>query len=80
MRDGEGMAKIREALSKVVGAIQCIFGVSMSILAYLVYPSPQVQDLFGITFAEVYLYMLLLLVLGVFSIISGLLLVKEKEL
>lgn len=73
------MSKARKIISQVVGGVQCVLGGLMSILAYLVYASSQIQNLFGIPPAEVYLYMFIFLVLGVFSIISGMLLIQEKN-
>lgn len=73
------MSKVRKVVSQVVGGIQCVLGGLMSILAYLVYASSQIQNLFGITPTDVYFYMFIFLVLGVFSIISGLLLVQEES-
>jgi hypothetical protein len=73
------MTKVRKAVSRIVGGIQCGLGGLMSILAYLVYASSQIQNVLGITSDEVYFYMFLFLVFGVFSIVSGLLLIQEKN-
>jgi len=43
------------------------------------YASSPIQNMLGITSDEVYFYMFLFLVFGVFSILSGLLLIQEKN-
>lgn len=73
------MKKVRKVISRVIGAIQIALGGSMSLLAYLVYVNAQIQDWLSISPSEVYLYMFLFLVFGVFSIISGSLLIQEKN-
>jgi hypothetical protein len=73
------VTKVRKAVSRVVGGIQCGLGGFMSVLAYLVYASSPIQNMLGITSDEVYFYMFLFLVFGVFSILSGLLLIQEKN-
>jgi len=72
------MGKIRKVAS-IVGGIQCGLGGLMSVFAYLMYISPSVRDSLAITSEEVYLYIFLSLVLSLFSILSGLLLVYEKD-
>jgi len=73
------MIKARRVASQLVGGIQCGLGGLASVFAYLVYASPLIRDVLAITSEEVYLYMFLFLVFGVFSILSGLLLVREEK-
>lgn len=73
------MAKTRKAVSRFVGEIQCVVGGSASVFAYLIYASQSIRDALAVTFEEVYLYMFLLLVFGMFSILSGLLFIRKEE-
>jgi len=73
------MAKARKVVSRLVGGIQCGLGGLAWTLAYLVYASQPMRDALAITYEEIALYMFLLLVFGMFSILSGLILVREKE-
>ena len=74
---------IKEAgkiLSTVVGAAQSAIGVLAAIASYILY-----SDLFGlqawlnVTTEFVPLYMLILIVFGFFSVISGLFLLAERS-
>jgi len=71
------MTKARKVASRLVGGFQCGLGGFASVLAYLIYASPSIQDMLAITSEEVPLYMFLFLVFGMFSILSGFLLVHE---
>ena len=73
------MAKARRVVSRFVGGIQCGLGALASVFAFLVYASPSIRDALAITSEEVYLYMFLSLVFGVFSILSGSLLVRKEK-
>jgi len=72
------MTKARRMVSQLVGGIQCLLGGLSSVFAYIVYASSSIRDDLAITSEEVYLYMFLFLVFGMFSILSGLLLVHEE--
>jgi hypothetical protein len=71
------MATLRKAFSLFVGGIQCVLGGIASVLAYLVFTSRQAQETLSIASREVPLFMFLLLAFGMFSILSGLFLVRE---
>jgi len=73
------MAKARSLVSRFVGGIQCGLGGLASVFDYLVYTNSSLQEALAIAFDEVYLYMFLLLVFGMLSILSGLLLVYEEN-
>ena len=73
------MIKVRRIASRLVGGIQCGLGGLASVFAFLIYASPLIREALAITYEEVYLYMFLFLVFGVFSILSGLLLLREEE-
>jgi len=73
------MGEVRRAVSQFIGLIQCGLGGVASVFAYLVYASPSIRDALSVTPNEVYLYMFLLLVFGMFSILSGLLLIREED-
>jgi len=73
------MTKARRAVSRLVGGIQCGLGGLVSVFAFLVYASPLIRDSLAVTPEEVYLYMFLFLVFSMLSILSGLLLLSEKE-
>jgi len=73
------MAKARRVALRIVGGLQCGLGGLASVFAYLVYTSPLIRDTLVIASEEVPLYMFLFLVLGMFSILSGFLLVHEKD-
>ena len=72
------MTKVRRVMSRLIGGVQCWLGGLAVTLAFLVYGSPSVRDVLAVTSEEVYLYMFLFLVFGMFSILSGLLLVREE--
>lgn len=65
-------------VARVVGAIQCVLGGLASAFAFLIYASPSIQDALTITSGEIALYMFLLSALGIFLIISGLLLLRKE--
>jgi len=73
------MVKVRRAVSLFVGGVQCGLGGLASVFAYLIYASPSIRDMLAITPTEVYLYMFLFLVFGMFSILSGLLLIRTED-
>ena len=73
------MVKVRKAVSRLVGGIQCGLGALASVFAYLIYASPSIRDALAVTSEEVYLHMFLFLIFGMFSILSGLLLVHEEN-
>lgn len=59
-------------VSKLVGGSQCVIGVVMAILAYVVFSQQGLKDSLSITNNEVSLIAFSLLFFGVFLIISGL--------
>jgi hypothetical protein len=61
-------------LSIAVGTTQSILGSIFSVLAYLIYASPFIQAIFDVTQREVPLYAFVLLFVGIFLTLSGLLL------
>jgi uncharacterized protein with PQ loop repeat len=71
------MPNARKAVSMLVSGIQCSLGGLACILAYLIYASQSIQETLSIAPEEVSLSMFLLLVFGMLSILSGLLLVQE---
>jgi hypothetical protein len=73
------MTKARRAALRLVGGLQCGLGGLASAFAYLVYASPSTRDALAIASEEVPLYMFLFLVFGMFSILSGFLLVHEEN-
>jgi hypothetical protein len=73
------MAKARRVALLIVGGLQCGLGGFASVFAYLVYASSSIRDMLAIASDEVPLYMFLFLVFGMFSILSGFLLVHEKD-
>lgn len=73
------MAKARRVALRLVGGLQCGSGGLASVFAYLVYASPSMRDALAIASEEVPLYMFLFLVFGMFSILSGFLLVYEED-
>lgn len=73
------MGKPRSLVSRFVGGIQCGLGGLASVFAYLVYANSSIQEALAIASDEVYLYMFLLLVFGMLSILSGLLLVHGEN-
>lgn len=74
------MTEIRKIVSRFVGGIQCTLGTLASVLAFMIYVSPSMRETIAIASeGEVYLYMFLLLIFGVFSILSGLLLVRGEK-
>jgi len=73
------MTKARRVALRIVGGLQCGLGGLASVFAYLVYASPLIRDALAIASEEVPLYMFLFLVFGMFSILSGFLLVHEED-
>jgi len=78
--DGEKqkMVKTRKIISQIVGGIQCGLGGLVSAFAFLIYASSSIRDIIAVTSEEVYLYMFIFFIFGLFSILSGLLLVRES--
>jgi hypothetical protein len=73
------MPKARRMISRLVGGIQCGLGGLASVFAFLVYASQLIRDSLAVAPEEIYLYMFLFLVFSMLSILSGLLLLSEKE-
>jgi len=73
------MSKIRRIVSRIVGGIQCGLGCIAIALAFMVYANQSIRDALAIALTEVYLYMFLFLVFGMFSVLSGLPLLREKN-
>jgi len=72
------MVRARKVISQMVGGIQCVLGGLASAFAFLIYASPSIQDIIAVTSEEVYFYMFLFFIFGLFSIMSGLLLIRES--
>jgi hypothetical protein len=53
-------------------------GLAASALAFMIYTSASVREDLSIGEEEITLFMLVLLVFGVFSIVSGIILLREK--
>ena len=71
---------IRRRVSVVVGLTQSIIGASATIFAYLLYYNfLGVQAMLNVPSKDVVLFMLVLIVFGLLSIISGLFLINEEE-
>jgi hypothetical protein len=73
------MRKLRRLVSLFVGGIQCGLGGLASVFAYFIYASSSIRDAFAITSEEIFLYMFLLLVFGVVSILSGIILIRKES-
>ncbi len=53
-------------------------GAAASVFAYIIYASEPIREELSITLGEVTLFMFILLVFGVFSMLSGMILLREK--
>ncbi|MCL6579004.1 MAG: hypothetical protein K6T73_06405 [Candidatus Bathyarchaeota archaeon] len=74
------MTNVRRTVSRFIGGTQCVLGVVASVFAFIIYASPSTREAIAITSeGEVYLYMFLSLIFGVFSILSGLLLIRGEK-
>jgi len=62
-----------------VGGIQCVLGGMASMFAYIVYVNADMQQILDIDERELGVIMLLLLVFGIFSIVSGAKLLGEER-
>jgi hypothetical protein len=69
----------RVILSKIMGGIQCMLGGAASVLAYLTYVSPETREMIGVSQEEIALFTFLFLVFGTFSIVSGMILMREQQ-
>lgn len=65
--------------SRLVGGIQCVLGGMASMFAYIVYVNADMQQILDIDERELGVIMLLLLVFGIFSIVSGAKLLGEER-
>lgn len=69
---------MRKKVSTVVGCTQIVIGAFASIFAYVLYHDFfGVQEVLNVSREDVLLYMLILIVFGLLSIISGLFLMTE---
>lgn len=74
------MANVKKAISQFIGGIQCVIGMLASVFAFAIYISASMRETLAITLeGEVYLYMFLSSIFGVFSILSGLLLIRGEK-
>jgi hypothetical protein len=70
--------KVRGAVLKVVGVMQSVIGALAVIFAYLLYFDQfNLQNLINVS-GDLPLYLLILLLFGLFSIISGFCLICER--
>ncbi|MEM2937566.1 MAG: hypothetical protein QXJ63_03370 [Candidatus Bathyarchaeia archaeon] len=73
------MANFRKMISQFIGGLQCVIGVTATVFAYIIYAYPVVRETIAITSeGELYLYMFISSIFGVFSILSGLLIIREE--
>lgn len=73
------MANFRKTISQFIGGIQCVIGMIATVFAFIIYAYPVVRETIAITSeGELYLYMFLSSIFGVFSILSGLLIIREE--
>jgi hypothetical protein len=74
------MVNVKKAISQFIGGIQCVLGVVASVFAFIIHISSSMRETLAIVSeGEVYLYMFLSSIFGVFSILSGLLLVRGEK-
>jgi hypothetical protein len=66
-------------LTIAVGTTQTTLGGFLSIMAYLIYATPSFQTLLALTQRELPLYCFVLLFLGIFLVLSGLLLLLKQK-
>jgi uncharacterized protein with PQ loop repeat len=69
----------RRVFSIFIGTIQCGIGGLACAFAYFIYASQSIQEMLSIASDEISLSMFLLLVFGMLSIVSGLLLVHKEN-
>ncbi|RJS76646.1 hypothetical protein CW712_01305 [Candidatus Bathyarchaeota archaeon] len=72
--------KAKEAFAMFVGIFQSLTGILSITVAYLIYYNPDffpVRTMFNLLPEHVAFYMMLLIVVGSFAIISGLLIIHE---
>jgi len=70
---------IRRKISIVVGLAQSVLGALVAVFAYILYHNFfDIQAVLNVPQKDVVLYMLVLIVFGLLSIISGLFLVNEQ--
>lgn len=76
---GDSSMTFRITLLAIIGIIQSVLGVLAIIFAYIItyHDHFGVQTIIGVSRENMPLYMLLLLIFGIFSIISGFLLIHE---
>ena len=69
----------RRKVSMVVGLTQSVIGAFATVFAFILYHNfSGIQAMLNVTAKDVVLYMLILIVFGLLSIISGLFLVNEQ--
>lgn len=72
--------QIKRAVATFIGVVQSLIGIASIAFAYLIYYNPdylEVRAILNIPNEHVALYILLLGIIGLFSIVSGLLIVYE---
>lgn len=74
------MANFRKTISQLIGGMQCVIGVMATVFAFIIYAYPVIRETIAITSeSELYLYMFISSIFGVFSILSGLLIIREEK-
>lgn len=73
------MSSIRTFIARLVGGVQCLLGAATSTFAYLVYASQSIRESLSIANEESFLIVFLLVVFGAFSILSGMVLIREED-
>ena len=66
-------------LSVAVGLVQSFLGGILTVLAYVVYSDKGLQQSIGVSSREAPLYMFVIMVIGLFLILSGLMLLSEEN-
>ena len=62
----------------ILGGLQCIIGAAASVFAFMIYASAPIREELSIGEEEMPLFMFVFLVFGVFSVVSGMILLREK--
>ena len=72
--------RAKRALAAVIGTLQTIIGILIIIFAYIIYYDPpffQARSIFNIQVENVSFFILLLSIIGFFSLMSGFLILYE---
>jgi len=72
------MPNAKMLAARLVGGLQCVLGAGTAVLAYLTLSNAELRGALGVSDAETFLVVFLMMMFSVFSALSGIVLVRYE--